>query len=172
MESNIKKGWAHHKEKGWQAQKTWSPKSMKGKALEPMKQREERKRPSPPRSEDKKRKIPVERTGPRSLEDVKGLGSSRHASQLKWDRDNSKGVPWKTRNEGQISPSQAPSNAAKNQKAWRATTREQKAGTSSNLGRRTIRGSSWENSQPGTDGFNSLEKNNKKEGRPKAESKR
>ena len=81
-----------------------------------MKQREERKRPSPPRSEDKKRKSPVERTRTKSLEDAKGLGSSGRATQLKWDWDNSKGVPRNTRNEGQISPSQAPSDAAKDQK--------------------------------------------------------
>ena len=107
-----------------------------------MKQREERKRPSPPRSEDKKRKSPVERTRTKSLEDAKGLGSSGRATQLKWDWDNSKGVPRNTRNKGQISPSQAPSDAAKDQKAWRVTTCEQKAGTSSNPRRRTIRGSS------------------------------
>ena len=45
-----------------------------------MKQREERKRPSPPRSEDKKRKSPVERTRPKSLEDAKGLGSLGRAA--------------------------------------------------------------------------------------------
>ena len=144
---------------------------MKGKALELTKQREERKRPSPPRSEDKKRKSPVERTELGSPEAAKGSGSSGCAAQLKWDWDNSKGVPWNTRNEGQICPSQAPSDAAKNQKAWRALTREQKASTSGNPGRRTIRGSSWENLQPGKDGFGWLGKNKKRE-QPRAESKR
>ena len=80
-------------------------------------------------------------------------------------------MPRNTRNKGQICPSQAPSDA-RNQKAWRATIREQKAGTLGNLGRRTIRGSSWENLQPGKDGFISLGKNNKREGQPKVESKR
>ena len=80
-------------------------------------------------------------------------------------------MPRNTRNKGQICLSQAPS-AARNQKAWRATIREQKANTSENPGRRTIRGSSKENLRPGRDGFGSLEKNNKKEGRPKAEPKR
>ena len=45
-----------------------------------MKQREERKRPSPPRLEDKKRKSTVERTRPKSLEDAKGLGSLGRAA--------------------------------------------------------------------------------------------
>ena len=81
-------------------------------------------------------------------------------------------MPRNTRNEGRICPFQAPSDATRNQKAWRATTREQKAGTLKNAGRRTIRGSSWENLQLGRGGFGSLEKNNKKEGRPKAEPKR
>ena len=58
---------------------------MKGKALEPMKQREERKRPSPPRSEDKKRKSPVEWTELGSPEAAKGSGSSGRTAQSKWD---------------------------------------------------------------------------------------
>ena len=113
----------------------------------------------------------MEWIGSRSPEATKGLGSSRHATQLKWDWDNSKRVPRNTRNEGQICPSQAPSDAAKNHKAWRATTHEQKAGTLGNLWRRTIRRSSWKNLQPGRDGFGSLGKNNKKKGQPKVESK-
>ena len=52
------------------------------------------------------------------------------------------------------------------------TTREQKAGISENPGKRTIRGSNWENLQLGRDGFGSLEKNNRKEGQPKAKPKR
>ena len=81
-------------------------------------------------------------------------------------------MPRNTRNEGQICPSQAPSDATRNQKAWRVTTREQKAGISENPGKRTIRGSNWENLQLGRDGFGSLEKNNRKEGQPKAKPKR
>ena len=58
---------------------------MKGQALEPMKQREERKRPSSPRSGDKKRKSPMEQTRPGSPKAAKGSGFSRRAAQLKWD---------------------------------------------------------------------------------------
>ena len=81
-------------------------------------------------------------------------------------------VPRNIRNAWQICPSQALSDVAKNQKVWRATTREQKVGTSGNLRRRTIKGSNWKNLQPGRDGFSSLGKNNKKERQPKAEAKR
>ena len=81
-------------------------------------------------------------------------------------------MPQNTRNKGQICPSQAPSDAAGNQKAWKVTTREQKAGTSGNPERRTIRGSTWGNLQPGRNGFGSLGKNNKKEGQPKVKSKK
>ena len=59
----------------------------------------------------------MERIGPGSLDGVKGLGSLGHAAQLKLDCDNSKGVPRNIGNEWLICPSQAPSNAAKNQKA-------------------------------------------------------
>jgi len=73
-------------------------------------------------------------------------------------------VPQNTRNEEQICPSQAPSSAAKNQKVWRVTIHEQKAGTSGNPEKRTIRGSSLKNLHPGRDEFVSLGKNDKKEG--------
>ena len=41
-------------------------------------------------------------------------------------------MPRNIRNEGKICPSQASNDVARNQKAWRATTRKQKAGTSEN----------------------------------------
>ena len=50
---------------------------------------------------------------------------------------------------------------SKNQRAWRATTHEQKAGTSGNPKR--LRRSSWENLWLGRKGFGSLRENNKKE---------
>ena len=102
----------------------------------------------------------------------KGSGSSGRVAQLKWDWDNSKGVPRNTRNEEQICPSQAHSGVAKNQKAWRVTIHEQKAGTSGNPEWRTIRGSGWENLQPSMNGFRSIGKNDSKEGQPKAESRK
>ena len=71
-------------------------------------------------------KIPAkssERTGLGSPEVAKGSGSSGRAAQ--WDWDISKGVPRNIRNEEQICPSQAPSGAAKNQRAWRVTIHEQ-----------------------------------------------
>ena len=71
--------------------------------------------------------------------------------------------PKSTRNEGQICPSQTHSDAAKNQRVWRATTYKQKAGTSGNPERRTIRESNWENLQLYREGFDSLGKNDKKE---------
>ena len=67
-----------------------------------------------------------ERTGSGSPEAARGSGSLGCAAQ--WDWDSSKGVPRNTRNEEQICPSQAPNGAAKNQKAWRVTIHEQKAG--------------------------------------------
>ena len=56
-----------------------------------------------------------------------------------WDWDSSRGVPRNTRNEEQICPSQAPSGVAKNQRAWRVITYEQKASTSGNPKWRTIK---------------------------------
>ena len=103
-----------------------------------------------------------ERTGLGYLEAARGSGSSGRATQLKWDWNSSKGVPQNTRNEKQICPFQAPSGAAKNQKAWRVTIHEQKARTSGNPEWRTIRGSGWENLQPSRNGFYSLEKNDSK----------
>ena len=79
-------------------------------------------------------------------------------------------MPRNTRNEEQICPSQAPSSVVKNHKVWRVTIHEQKAGTSGNPGKRTIRGSSWENLHPGRDEFGSLGKNDKKKGQPKIDS--
>ena len=49
-----------------------------------------------------------------------------------WDGDSLRGVPRNTRNEEQICPFQVPSGAAKNQKAWKVTIHEQKAGTFGN----------------------------------------
>ena len=75
-----------------QGKRMASPKDLKPKIHEEIGLRAHetkgrKKRPSPPRSEDKrkKRKSLGERTGPRSLEDAKGSGSSRHAAQSKWD---------------------------------------------------------------------------------------
>ena len=106
-----------------------------------------------------------ERTGPGYPQATKGSGSSGRAAQLEWDWDSSKKVPRNTRNEEQICPSQAPSGAAKNQKAWRVTIHEQKAGTSGNPEWRIIRGSGWENLQPSTNGFRLLRKNDSKKDR-------
>ena len=86
-----------------------------------------------------------------------------------WDWDSSIGVPRNTRNEEQIYPSQVPSGAAKNQKAWKVTIHEQKAGTLGNPEWRTIKGSGWENFQPSRNGFCLLGKNDSKERQPKAE---
>ena len=44
----------------------------------------------------------------------------------------------------QIYPYQPPNDAKKNQKAWEPTIHEQRAGTSKNLGRRTMKESGWE----------------------------
>ena len=82
-----------------------------------------------------------ERTGPGYPEAARGLGSSGRAAQLMWDWDSSRGVTRNTRNEEHICPFQVPSGAAKNQKAWKVTIHEQKAGTSRNLEWRTIKGS-------------------------------
>ena len=93
-----------------------------------------------------------ERTGQGSLEVTRGSGSSGRAAQLKWDWDSSKGVPRNTRNEEQICPSQAPSGAAKNQKAWRVTIHEQKTGTPGNPEWRIIKGSGWKTFNPAEKG--------------------
>ena len=79
-------------------------------------------------------------------------------------------MPRNTRNEGQIRPSQSPKDAERNQKAWREIIHEQRASTSGNPERRTTKGSSWENFQPGRDGISSLRKNDKRKGSQKAES--
>ena len=75
--------------------------------------------------------------------------------------------PKSTRNEGQICPSQTHSDAAKNQRVWRATTHKQKASTQGNPERRTIRESNWENLQLCREGFDSLGKNDKRKGNEK-----
>ena len=98
-----------------------------------------------------------ERIGSGYSEAARGLGSSGRAAQLMWDWDRSRGVPRNTRNEEQICPSQVPSGATKNQKAWKVTIHEQKAGTSGNPEWRTIKGSGWENLQPSRNGFYSTE---------------
>ena len=142
---------------------------MKGQALRPMKRREERKKPSLPRS---KKGSPVERIGSRYPEATRGSRSSGHAAQLGWDRDNSKRAPRNTRNEEQIRPSQSPNDAERNQKAWRVTIHEQGVSTSGNRERRIIKGSSWENLQLDKNEFGSLGKNEKKKDSQKAESKK
>jgi len=76
-----------------------------------------------------------------------------------------------TRNEEQIRPYQPPNDAERNQKAWRLTIHEQGAGTWGNPEKRTMKGSSWENFQPGRDGIGSLGKNDKRKGNQKVESK-
>ena len=87
-----------------------------------------------------------------------------------WDWDSSRRVPQNTRNEEHICPSQVPSGAAKNQKTWKVTIHEQKAGTLGNPKWRTIKGSGWENLQPSRNGFCSLGKNDSKERQLKVES--
>ena len=67
-----------------------------------------------------------------------------------------------TRNEEQICLYQPPNDAERNQRAWGLTIHEQRANTSGNPERRTTKGSSWENFQPGRDGISSLEKNDKR----------
>ena len=111
-----------------------------------------------------------EKIGLGSPEAARGSGSSECAAQ--WDWDSSKGVPRNTRNEEQICPSQALNGAAKNQKAWRVTIHEQKAGTPRDVEWRTIKGSGWENLQPNRNEFCSLGKNDSKEDSQKAKSKR
>ena len=74
-----------------------------------------------------------------------------------------------TRNEEHICLYQPPYDVERNQKAWRLITHEQKAGTSGNPERRTMKGSSWKNFQPGRDGIGSLRKNDKRKGIQKAE---
>ena len=59
-------------------------------------------------------------------------------------------------------PSQSPNDAERNQKAWRVTIHEQGTDTSGKLERRTMKGSSWENFQPGKDRISSLGKNDKR----------
>ena len=73
-----------------QGRRMASPKDLKPKIHEEIGLRAHetkgrKKRPSPPRSEDKKRKSLVERIKLGSPEDAKGSGSSEHATQLKWD---------------------------------------------------------------------------------------
>ena len=77
-----------------------------------------------------------------------------------------------SRNEEQICHSQSPNDAERNQKAWKVTIHKLGAGTSGNLGRRTAKGSSWENFQPGKDGIGSLGKNDKRKNSQKAESRK
>ena len=67
------------------SQKDLKPKIHEEIGLRAHETKGRKKRPSPLRSEDKKRKSPVERTGPGSSEDAKGLRSSGRAAQLKWD---------------------------------------------------------------------------------------
>ena len=64
--------------------------------------------------------------------DTQRLGILGMCSTTKVGLRQLKRVPRNTRNEEHICPSQAPSGAAKNQKAWRVTIHEQKAGTSGN----------------------------------------
>ena len=54
-------------------------------------------------------------------------------------------MPRNTRNEEHIRPYQPSNDAERNQKAWGLTIHEQRVGTSGNLERRTMKGSSWEN---------------------------
>ena len=87
-----------------------------------------------------------------------------------WDWDSLRRVPRNIRNEEQICLSQVPSGATKNQKTWKVTIHEQKAGTSGNPEWRTIKGNGWENLQPSRNGFCSLGKNDSKERQLKAKS--
>ena len=111
------------------------------------------------------------RIGPGYLEAARGLGFLRRAAQLGWDWDSSKRAPRNTRKEEQIRPFQSPNDAERNQKAWRVIIHEQGAGTSGNL-ERSIKESSWENLQPGRNGFGSPGKNDKNKYSQKAESKK
>jgi len=126
-----------------------------------MKWREERKK-SPACQDQKIKESLVGRIGPGYLEAAKGSGSSGHATQLGWDWDSSKRAPRNTRGKGQIRPSQSPSDAERNQKAWRVTIHEQGVGISGNPERRTIKRSSRENLQPSRNEFGSPRKNDKK----------
>ena len=67
------------------SQKDLKPKIHEEIGLRAHETKGRKKRPSPLRLEDKKRKSPVERIKLGSPEDPKGSGSSEHATQLKWD---------------------------------------------------------------------------------------
>ena len=60
-----------------------------------------------------------------------------------------KGSAKKHKEQEQIRPYQLPNDARRNQKAWKLTIHEQRASTLGNLERRTMKGSSWEDFQPG-----------------------
>ena len=130
---------------------------MKRQVLEPMNKGKKKKGLAC--QDQRTKESPVERTGP----EIPGTCNVAKVGLRQMRRE-----PKSTRNEGHICPSQTHSDAAKNQMAWRATSHEQKAGTSGHPERRTIRESSWENLRLGREGFGSLRKNDKNERKPKS----
>ena len=74
--------------------------------------------------------------------------------------------------ETQGTRTQLPNDARRNQKAWKLTIHEQRAGTLGNPERRTMKGSSWEDFQLGRKESAALGKNDKGKGSQKLSLKR